>query len=266
MILLKEKKRHIRFPEYDYIIDKEVKLETTICNLTPKFKGRWVIILVGARLAFVKDLISTKTVPDWMEIHIYMDAKNLEKVLLDNPAMAPKKSTWKEDFDSVVATLHNLLSVDARKILFNVYRNNLPELEETLKKLDEECATGEITKQLVQSNVNYTKVVYASQVIDAFLLRQKNRWSLYEKVVHNIGMRITYYAMYKYVKTLLQEKNAYLNNKEIKHRCASKVDAPLICYAYTLFANSSDYRQLPVIMYSLENRNEDNFERITTIC
>lgn len=263
MIVLQQKKRGMRFPEYDYIVDKDNKLGETIQNLTPKFSGKWVVILIGSKLKFVQELLDSNATPEWIDLHIYLDAANLEKVLLEYPSMAPKKSMWKDDFNDIVARLTNLLSTDASKILYTSYRNKPEELTDVLQDLDKECTNGIITKKQVQAKVNIQKIVYASSVLDAFLLQQKNRWDLYNRLMHSVGMRIAYYAMYKYSKTLLVEKNKYLHNEDVKQRCVTQVDAMLIDYCYVLFVNSVYYKQLPVILYSIDNRSTECLERIT---
>lgn len=265
MLYLKEMKKGTKFPDFDYLIEKEEKLDGVINVLTPKFIGQWVIILVEPRISFTKDLIDKALTPDWIDMHIYLNKKSLDSVVLEHPDMFPKRSNWKDEFSRCVAQVTNLLSVDASKVLYNAFRNNAVELETTLKQLDEECIGGRITLKQVKQTVNYTKIIYASTVIDAFLLKQKNRWSLYYQLVHNIGLQISYFAMYKYVKALMLDKNSYLHNEDYRNRIVSRVDAPLISYVFILFVNSNNYQQLPGLLHAIDARSSEQLERIADV-
>ena len=131
--------------------------------------------------------------------------------------------------------------------------------------MDVECETGEITYKQVQSEIHYTKVIYASDVLFSFLSNERQCWQLYHKLLHNLGMEYAYNALYKACKNYLADKDAYLQNKDVKNWRIKQVEAPMICYAYVLFANSTSYQQLPVIMYSIYNRAEKNLARMADV-
>ena len=156
----------------------------------------------------------------------------------------------------------HVIDESAKSALFKAVGSNVSELRDVVEKLDKECTTETITLKQVRSTVNYSKRVYASEVVNAFLVGDARRWKLYNDLVRELGSEITYYAMYKYVRNLLKSKQEYLLNKDVKQFVVKRLDAPLICYAYVLFANSTNYNQLPVILYSLENRSVKSLERI----
>ena len=262
MISLKEMSRKVQLPDADYVFDKVDKLPELLDNLTPKFNGKWLIILIEPTIKYVKDLLSLNTVPEWVDVIIYMAAKKIEVVCLDFPKLQPKRVSNKEAFEEAVKQTKNLISKSAAKLLYQALGSNPDELGKTLQKLDEECTTGEITLGQVQSTLHYTKVIYASEVVNSFLLGEAQCWTLYHKLIHNIGMEYAYNAMYKYVKNLLLEKQKYLCNQDFKNYKVKLINAPLICYTYFLFVNSKSYKQLPEIMYCIQNRSKEQVERI----
>ena len=265
MIQLKQSSPKIKIPEADYVLDKTDKLYDMINFLTPKFSGRWSFILLDPTLKFTKDILQNKQVPDWVDITIYTTAKKIEDVVLEYPEYQPKKKSRKEAFDEVIATVQHVLDEGAKRILFQALASNPSELADVVSKLDKECVSESITVKQVQSVVNYTKRVYASDVINAFLTRDARRWSLYNTLVKELGPEITYYACYKYVKKLLASKEEFLQNKDVKQFVVKKIDAPLICYTYILFANSTNYNQLYGLLLGIEQRSEEAMERIQNV-
>lgn len=265
MIEIKQASSKVRIPEADYVLDKTDKLYDMINFLTPKFSGRWSFRLMDPTLKFTKELLQSKKVPDWIDITIYTSAKKIEDIVLEHPEYQPKKKTRKEAFNEVIATVQHILDEGAKRILFQALASNPSELAEIVARLDAECKSENITVKQVQSIVNYTKRVYASDVINAFLLRDARRWSLYSTLVKELGPEITYYACYKYVKRLLAEKEEFLLNKDVKLYIVKKIDAPLICYTYVLFANSTNYNQLYGLLLGIEHRGAEAMERIQNV-
>jgi hypothetical protein len=261
MISFEKYSSKTKIPDADYVFDKTDKLYDLLSLLTPKFKGNWLIILIDPKLKFVKDLIQNHNIPTWVNILIYLNSKKLEEVVVQHPDLQPKEKSKKETFNDMIGKLNHLIDKRAKATLFAALSVNMSDLEETLTKLDSECTGDTITYKQVQNVINYTKRVYASDVINAFLLGDARRWSLYNSIVQELGMEYSYYAMYKYVKGLLSAKGDYLQNKDVKQFVVKKIEAPRICYAYVLFANSTNYYQLYCILYSLEHRSDKSLHR-----
>lgn len=262
MITLKQYSSKTRIPDADYVLEKTDKLYDIIELLTPKFKGNWEIILIDPKLSFAKELINSQSIPEWVNIAMYLGNKKIENIVLEHPEFQPKEMTKKEAFNEMLKNVTHVVDEKAKQALLGALSHDLNELSETLTKLDKECVGERITLKQVQSVVNYTKRVYASDVINAFLLGDSRRWKLYESLVKEIGQEISYYAMYKYVKTLLLEKEAFLQNKDVKQFIVKKVDAPLLCYVYSLFANSSSHTQLYGLLYSIDHRSHETLWRV----
>lgn len=262
MIVLKELSKKTKLPDADYVFDKVDKLQELTDNLTPKFSGRWLILIVDPTIKYVKELLSSNKIPEWIDVEVYLSTKKIEAVCLEFPKLQPKQVSKKEAFEQAVKNTTNLISKSAAKLLYQALGSNSEELDKTLQKLDAECTTGEISYTQVQKTLNYVKIVYASDVINSFLLNEAQCWKLYEKLVHNIGMEYAYNAMYSYVKSLLQEKQKYLQNQDFKNWRVKQIDAPLICYTYILFVNSTNYKQLPEILFNIQNRCAETLERV----
>lgn len=262
MIELHLHKPKEKIPDADYVLEKTDKFFDIIKFLTPKFSGKWKIILIDPKLKFTKELLKDETIPDWIDVSIYVGQKKLTSVVLEFPKYQPKSKTRKEEFEDIIKTMNHVIDESAKRALFKALGSSSEELRDVVEKLDKECTQETITLKQVRNSINYVKRVYASDVVNAFLIGDARRWYLYNALVKELGMEISYYAIYKYVKTLLKEKSEYLQNKDVKQYIVKKIDAPLICYTYVLFANSNNYNQLYGLMYAIEHRSKESMERI----
>lgn len=263
MIQLFKYTKDVQIPDADYVFDKTDKLMDLINLLTPKFNGNWEIIIIDPKIKYVKGLLENKTIPEWITISIYLVSKKLDMIILEYPSYSPKDKTKKDLFAEMLTSLDHIIDEHAKNLLFKAMSNNMLELQKTLIKLDSECTSEKITVKQVQGAVNYTKPVYASEVINAFILRDTRRWDLYQKLVKEVGMEIAYYACYKQVKELLHSKEKYLHNEDVKQFIVKRIGAPIICYAYVLFINSTNHNQLYGLLYALDNRNEEMLAAVT---
>lgn len=265
MITLRQYSSKDTIPDCDYLLDKTDKFRDIVSILTPKFLGNWVIILLEPKIKFVSEILEDVTLPSWIDILVLLGKSKLNTIVMNYPAYAPKKRTSKEIIDDAVTNMNNLIDEQAKRILKEVYGLNEKELVNTLRQLDNECTSGTITAKQVKGLINFEKKVYASEVINAFLLHDRRRWSMYETLVHDLGLNYAYNALYSYVRKLIHEKSDFLLNRDFKNRILEKVDAPYICYVYQLFANSNNYNQLLAIMLSIDNRCYQSMERIKNV-
>lgn len=257
MVKLLQYSRKTKIPDGDFVLDKVDKLFDIVGNLTPKFEGNWVFVLIDPKIKFAKELIENTALPDWVDFYVLLPLKKLENVVLDYPQLQPKTRTKKEEFDDILSGLNHILAEDAKKYLLASVGYNIDELRDVLTKLDTECTSDRITLKQVKGSVQYTRRVYASNVMDAFLKGEPNRWKLYETLVHDLGDNYAYNACYKYIRTLLSEKQDYLNNLDVKNYAVKTIDAPSICFAYTLFVNTRNAKDLYTILYCIENRSSE---------
>lgn len=260
MIRLIQYKRKMSIQQNDYFIEKMKDLLYLTEILTPKFSGTYVIVFFDPTLAECKELIDENILPEFIDCYLYLNKQKLDKLLLDYPKLVPKqKSAW-ETYQEMISSMTNIISSTAAKMLYKAIGANETALEEALSKLDAECTTGTITPKDVQKNFMYTPRVYASDVLDAFLMQSKNRWTLFEKYYKDCGDEVAYYALKKQVKAALSDKVAYLNNEDVKRKNLGRIDAPYFCYAYTIFANSSSTKDLYSLMVALDRRSPEYLE------
>lgn len=262
MIKIVQYKRNMKIQEADYVLDKSEKLLDILVNLTPKFEGNWEIVLLEPKIKFVKKLLEDIILPEWVNIYLYLSNKKMEAVVLEHPGLQPKAKSIREEYDTMISSLNHLIDKNAKDAILRAIGNNTTQLQETLTLLDKECEGQKITLKQVQSTLNYSSRVYASDVLKAFMTHDVKRWDLYYKLLHELGPQITYYALYKQVKQLLDDKYAFLHNEDVKSYIARNVDAAFICYVYTIFCNSTDYRQLVALLHMIDNRCEDTLNFI----
>ena len=258
MIVLQTLSSKTKLPDSDYTFDKIEHFQDLLKNLTPKFEGTWKVILLSPKIKYVKELVDQRVVPDWMDVIVYVSQKALEEIAVEYPSLMPKKLSAKEEYARMIGNMKHLIDKQAINAIYKSVGANTRELQKVLNELDESCPDNEvITMKHVKGLISIVKRVYASDVLKAFLLNDSKKWELYNKLVHDVGLDIAYFAMYKQVKLLLSDKCDYLQNKDVKSYTARKVDATFICYVYVLFTNSHSSYQLPALLYAIEHRSEE---------
>lgn len=255
----------LKLPPADLCLEEVSQLEKLLPNLSPKIEGTWHVQLINPTIKESKHLLDSLAIPKWIDVDVYIQQKKLEQVLLDFPEYMQKEKPFKEQAKELLADFKHIIDKKAFNVLVDAFRGNIADLQRTLIELDEECRGSTVTLKDVQTKVNYTKPVYASDVLDAFLLHQNNRWQLLNKLRQTLGDSYAYNALYKYSRTLLQNKAAFLRNEDVKLRVVKRIDAPSICYAYTLFRMSNNYLQLFGIFNALDNRGAEALERIADV-
>lgn len=247
----------------DYILEDSKSFYKVKGNLTPKIEGFLEVLVVNPSIKEAIGLLEDSSIPEWLNITIYLQNKKLEEVCLRFPEFQPKKISFKEESKKLLTEIDSIIDTKAFNVLVDAFRGNIVDLQQTLEALDRECTTGKITLKDVQGKVNYTKPVYATDVLEAFFKREKQRWKIYYTFVSNLGDEYAYNALYKCIKTQLKQKADYLQNKDVTSRLVKHVDAPFICYAYTLFSQSTNFNQLYGLMVSLDRRSAESLERIS---
>lgn len=255
----------IKLPPADMCLEEVAQLEKILPNLSPRIEGKWHIQIVNPTIKESKHLLNSVSMPNWIDINLYLQQKTMEQVLLDFPEYMEKEKPFKEQAKELLAGFNHIIDKKAFNTLVEAFRGNIADFQRTLMELDEECKGTVVTLKDVQEKVNYTRPVYASDVLNAFLMGQRNRWQLLNKLRQNLGDSYAYNALYKYSRTLLKSKAAFLRNEDVKLRVVKRIDAPSICYAYTLFRISSNYMQLYGIFHALDNRGEQSLERIANV-
>ena len=256
MISVQVLNKKAKVPDADYVLDTPEDLEHLLGVLTPKLSGKWLVVLWDFKLKDVKDLLSRELFPEYVDCVVLLPSAKLDQVLLEFPKFQEEQKSNKDLFKDMVAGLTHLIDEKAMWSLYNSLSGNLSKLEEALHKLDNECEETTITVKQVKQTFDTREIVYASDVLDAFLTKNRFRWSKYRILVEELGEEYAYYALYKQVRKLLNDKSEYLQNKDVKNYTVNKVDAPFICYVYTLFACNTTWRNLYSLMLRIDDRKE----------
>lgn len=262
MINFVEKKSKTRIPQHDYVLDKEEFYLRLLDVLTPKFDGVWTIALVDPKITFIDEyLVEAQDVP-YIEVNVYLPVAKLEMVMLKHTKLAPKKQSSYEAYMALLGEMTNTLEHDASKYLYKACSGSIDTLTEVVEKLDKECESGRITiKDVKQVCVAVKKPLYASTVYEAFMVKDRDRWSLLERLEQELGTSYCYYALKKQSVKWFEDKCKYLSNEDVKNYNIRKVDAPFITYAYVCFSNSRNVNELYTVMYDIDNRCKEALDR-----
>lgn len=260
MVKLHELTKKTRLPTADYTLEKLDDLEKVLKVITPRIEGRWSIVIVGLNLNEARKLIEVLKIPDWVDIKCYISGKRIEMLSLTHPEVLPKHETFAEQVESVVASLNVMIETKALNKLKSAYWNNINDFTDMCHLLETKV-TDTIRLADIDKYVNYAKPVYASEVVNMFLTHDRRRWKKFYTLLTELGESYAYNAMYKYVKNLIVEKRNYLQGEDAKYRILETVDGFTISYAYSVFAMSTNYKQLYGILYSIDNRCTESLER-----
>ena len=72
MIQLQLLQKDVKFPDGDYVFDKMEHFLPLLDVLTPKFSGRWSIVLVDIKLREVKQIVDSILLPDYIVLTIML--------------------------------------------------------------------------------------------------------------------------------------------------------------------------------------------------
>lgn len=240
---------------YDYVLDKEDKFESLIPYLYPKLKGEWRIELVQPKIGYVRTLLDTNMVPEFVNLDIVIPKDILENLQAERPKLAIETKTVWELFKEYLANTNLYIEPKVDSMIYNRVNHTEAALTEAVDNLYNKCKDkGSITLRDVKDNILEKQVFYANQVFKSFILLDKNRWKMYNIFEQDLGIRMAFYTLRKYIGKLLNDKEAYLENKDYKDRNVKDIDAYSIAYAHKLFQEAHSYLQLPIILCMIEER------------
>lgn len=249
------------FGEYDYFLEDYKSLSDLKSIFLPKIQGEWRIIIVDPSLKDAHSILADTDVPSYVNLVLYLPNKKLEKVIENYPEYAHKELNNYEKFKQFISTLKHPISNEAVNYVYKAANGNLEEIQDGVRRIDEECTNQAITLKDVQSEFTYTKRVYTSQVLNDFLFRTRYRFQHYNAWLNELGMSYAYNSMYKTVKNYMKDKVAYLQGKSVKNRTVEQIDAVTLSVLYTLFFNSTNYMQLESLLYQFDTIDNETFRR-----
>lgn len=245
--------RDTRIFDVDYLFDKPEKFMKLVPYLKKKLDGDWRIAIIDPPIQFVREITDGDFVPEYVIVELYLEKSISERIMQERPRLTIKQKTAYEKYLDTIGDLKVLIDPKAAKELYMRVGMSKDKLPDYLLSLSEIAKDGKITVSDVRREVADERKVYASDVINGFLLHDRWRWKKYEELVSVLGRDYAFYAMRKYTTRLLQEKNRYLRNEETKLYIVDRIDSPGVCLAYTIFATAKSV-ELDMCMRMLENR------------
>lgn len=261
MIKILKASNKLVLPKADYNFEKYEQYCDLVPMLTPKFEGKWVLVLNDFKISEVTDILNTEN-NTAIDVYILLRGEKYDTVIKENPKYYTKQKTAWESYKELIANMNCMIDKRAMSNLYKAIGPNIIELQKALSHLKDKAKDDLITNKLVTSEYNVTTNVYSSDVLEAFYSKQKNRWTLANKFLNDLGNEYAYRAMLRYVRNLLQDKSNYLTNKNVRLRETKDIDAPFIAYAYSIIENVQTSKDFILFLVALENRNQNSLNTI----
>lgn len=226
----------LSFEKFDYKLDKPDRFTDLLPYLFKKIDGDWNIELVGMEIGYIRELLDYMKIPKYVHILVVVSDDVISNLQAERPDLIAKKKTMKEYYNDLIANLPVFIESRASSILYSRIEKDRILIKQTLDRLVSMCEEkGVITVSDVKSVTLNNKVYYSNQVIKAFAELDKNRWKIYSQFESSLGRRYAFYALRKYIKKLLKDKTAYLNNESYKDRNVTSVDTYTLIFLYDRF-------------------------------
>jgi len=271
--------RETKYKGYDYILENLKnfeKIEPYV--MYPKLDGKhWRVALADISIKEAREVLE-RTYDSFSEIDIYLKDDALQQLNKERRRDAPKEKTSWEKYLERLADFPLLIEHRTSSELFRRCRGNMEMLEDLLVELQStffDVGTIQMT-HLNQVSVKEDRV-YSRDVILTLLLHDNehvplkgSRLSLYKykkwetllvKLQHEIGEKIAFLAMRKYVAKLYENKIKYLENKlAIDHKDVEilrVIDVYEILHTHTVFQISNNM-QAEAVLYAINERRKEH--------
>jgi hypothetical protein len=243
--------KDVRIGKADYIFEDMDKFDAILPYLKPKIVGEWHIALVDANVGRVKQYIKSDAIPKWLNVSVYLDKKLVEQLVLEFPGLEVRDLNPWERYINLIKEF-NVPMED--KAMREIYYRAGPSTQNLAETLEEFRNLDFIRMSDVNKRLPPVKRVYAKNVLLSYLRNKPYAWKLYCSLEEELGLKIAFYAMRKYMRKLFFEKTKYLLNKHVTDKAVLDVDVYRIIHAYYLFESAVAYKQLPAILSSIERR------------
>lgn len=253
MIDLKKKERDMSLYSYDYVFEKVDKFYSRLPFFLPKLEGDWKVALVEPKFNDLSDILDSSLIPDYLYLTIIVDEKILEQVYLTHPKLVNAEKTNWEKYKDLLA--ESTFSMDD-KVMRELYYRAGPREKDLREALNLLSVYPVVTMTILNKHFIKVNRVFARNVVQKFLLGwHKQAWKMLTVLEQEVGSRIAFYAMRKYIRTVYEEKTKYLKNEETKEWIVTKVDGYTIIRMYTLFEQAANPEQLyPILSVFTEGR------------
>jgi hypothetical protein len=244
-------RKDTKLAKSDYVFDDTDKFALILPYLKPKLNGDWAVAIVEPPIDVVRNYIRADNIPPWLNVTVYMEKGALSQLFMEFSHLSTKEPSPWEKYIELIKEFDVPMEDKAMREIY--YRagpstESLTEALELFRDL-EFVRMPDVNKRLLP-----VRRVYARQVLIAFLQKDKYAWKKYSQLENELGVAISFFAMRKYLRKLLNEKNAYLRNKPVTDKAVTSVDIYTIIHAYLLFETASSEKQLPSILSCIERR------------
>lgn len=254
MIKISVMSKNLKIANADYVFDKTERFMELLPYLYPKISGDWYIAILEPKPDSVRTFLDTNIIPDYVTLELFMEQSQLDVITLERPSMQVDiRTTWQKYLDLIACT-DIIIDDRAMREVYRRVGSNIESLEEALNLLKEKCTHDTITIKDVRLYIQDNSKVYARQVARAFLLEDKKAWDMLYAYEQELGTEIAFYALRKYLRKLLKDKNNYLTNNDYKDKSVEEIDAFSIIRLYTLFEEAKNYKQLVPILVQYQRK------------
>ena len=248
----------------DYILENGDDFFKLLPYLYTPLVGKWKIVLLELTIADARRVIDCQNIPNDVEVEMYLPMEDLERLELERPHLVVEKVSPYDVFMQLIAQLPVIVDPNASSAIYHRAGPDPDNLKTALNDVMQVCDGERITLQDVNKVLLDNRRVYASDVVRAFIGPRtiRNRWYWVEKLVEELGNDIAYYAVRKYIRQLLLNKNKYMLNQEVEKRFereVAEIDAYTIAHAYTTFCKYDNPKLFYPALLSLERRNHARF-------
>lgn len=246
--------RDTRIYDTDYIFEDCEKLLKLLPYLKKKIEGTWNIAVLLPSIKYARKFVDEEIVPEYVDLVMYLEKDVSTQLMSERPKLLVKEKTAYERYMDIIADMKVLIDPKAAKELYFRVGQSKGKLQEYLMELADQSNGQTVTLDMVKRNVVDERRLYASDVLNAFLLRDRWRWKRYEKFVSALGRDYAFYSLRKYVTRLVREKNKYLRNEETTIRGIERIDGFSINHAFIVF-NTTVSSELDMCMHMLDDRD-----------
>lgn len=257
MLKLTRMTKDVKIVNADYIFESVEKFEQVLRFLYPKISGDWYIALVEPKLHDVRRYLDTHIVPEYVILELLVEPAQLDQLMMERPKLAVQTKTSWEKYCDLIASMDILIEEKAISEIYRRVGTNTDALRETLESLKSKVSTGTITVKHVRLYVQDNTRIYANQVVRAFLKNDRRAWDYFFIFERDLGENIAFYAIRKYLRKLLKQKNEFLMNNDFKDRAVEEIDAFSIIQMLTMFEEAMSSRQLIPILIDFSQRRKN---------
>ena len=178
----------------------------------PGVKSKFAVLVKVQTKEFIELVQELKKAePSYYDTYFQIASNQLEQLMIRVPDV---KLVADLDYKQVLADLITYFNLHLQSGTLNLLYSRLPRNVDDYTKvcieLQQEFGTNEIPKEyLVNILSQRLQATYARQVLYAFILRSRDRWSKFFRCLEGVSPEVCLYAMQKGIDKILADKLKY---------------------------------------------------------